>query len=164
MKPSWIDLTGDQRDELHHLVEPPGWRLVTPEALPSAIPYSLREKIGVALMIGTPTSTGGTYLVFSAHRVDYRARAIDIEPFGAIVHSTGPGPSGVFVHHGSWADRTRAAPAGFWEEIKRSGVDNYFLANPPNGLTSGTLAQLPNGDRGAFDAIVRQIRSREDAK
>jgi hypothetical protein len=30
-----------------------------------------------ALLIAAPTSTGGTYLAFSATRVDFKARAID---------------------------------------------------------------------------------------
>lgn|SRR6266550_2140948 len=104
MKPSWVNLSTTQRDELHNLVSSPGWCLLT------------------------------------------------------------PGPSGVFVHHGTWAGRTRAAPPGFWEEIERSGIGDYFRANPPHGFSSGTLAQLPKGDRGAFDAVVRQIRLREDSK
>jgi hypothetical protein len=88
-KPSWINLKSSQRDELDRLVRPPGWCLVSRSDLPSIFPHSLREKIDSALMIAAPTSTGGTYLAFSANRVDSKARAIDVEPFGVIVHSTG---------------------------------------------------------------------------
>ena len=161
-KPNWINLRSEQQDELDRLLSPPGWRLLPGRDLPSVFPDTFRAKIDSALVIATPTSSGGTYLAFSASRVEPKTRAIDIEPFGVIVHSTGPSPSGVFIHHGTWEGRTTDPPAGFWEEVSRSGIGEYFLTNPPAGLRSGTLAQLPRGHRGAFDAIIREIRARED--
>jgi hypothetical protein len=89
-------------------------------------------------------------------------RAVDVEPFGVIVHSTGPGPSGVFIHHGTWEDRTQYAAAAFWEEVLQSGVGQYFLANAPANRSAGPLTELPKGHGGAFEAIVREIRARED--
>ena len=79
-----------------------------------------------------------------------------------MVHSTGPSASGVYLHHGKWEGRTRPAPPGFWTEVSRSGVGTYYLSPPPGGLREGTLVQLPKGDRGAFDAVVRQILARVD--
>jgi hypothetical protein len=161
-RPSWINLRSEQQDELDRLVHPPGWCLLPGKELPTVFADRFRAKIDSALMIAAPTSTGGTYLVFSASRVDSKARAIDIEPFGVIVHSTGPSPSGVFIHDGNWEGRTTDAPLGFWEEVSKSGIGDYFLTNPPEGQRSGTLAQLPRGHRGAFDAILRAVRARED--
>lgn len=161
-KPSWINLSSEQQDELDLLLRPPGWRLLPGNELPSVFPPPFRAKIDSALLIAQQTSTGGIYLAFSAHRVDVRAQAIDIEPFGVIVHSTGPSPSGVFIHHGTWEGRTLYPPRAFWEEVSISGVGQYFLANPPENLREGTLAQLPKEHRGAFDALVREIRVRED--
>ncbi len=92
------------------------------------------------------------------------ARAMDINPFGLMVHSTGPSASGVYLHHGNWEGRTRRAPPNFWKEVSRSGVGTYYLTQPPEGLREGTLSQLPKGDRGAFDAVVREIRARVDGK
>ncbi len=161
-KPSWLNLRSEQQDELDLLLRPPGWRLVPGSELPSVFPDSFRAKIDSALVIAQQTSTGGTYLAFSANRVDLRAQAIDIEPFGVIVHSTGPSPSGVFIHHGSWEGRTEYPPPAFWDEVSKSGVGQYFLANPPANLHEGTLTQLPKGHREAFEALVREIRARED--
>lgn len=161
-KPSWINLRSEQADELNALLPSPGWRLLPGSELPSVFPDTFRAKIDSALLIAAPTSTGGTYLAFSAIRVEPKTREIDIEPFGVIVHSTGPSPSGVFIHHGTWEGRITDPPAGFWEEVSRSGIGDYFLTNPPAALRSGALAELPRGHRGAFDAVVREIRARED--
>ena len=162
MKPSWINLTTEQQEELDQAVPRPGWRVVPQSELPSVFPKTFRRKIDSALVISTPTSTGGTYLAYSAHRVDYKAGAIDIEPLGLIVHSTGVGSIAVFLHHGQWTGRTAPPPSGFWDELDESGIGNYFRTHPPEGRTEGTLQELPKGHGGAFAAVVREIRRRID--
>ncbi len=159
---SWINLSTKQQDELGLPIRSPGWRLLPGRELPSVFPDTFRKKIDSALLISAQTSTGGMYLAFSANRVDGRDQAIDIEPFGMILHSTGPNPSGVFIHHGTWEGRTEYPSPAFWEEVSRSGIGHYFLTNPPGNLREGTLAQLPKGHRGAFEALVHEIRARED--
>ncbi len=163
-RPSWINLSSSQHDELDRLVHPPGWCVVAGSELPSVFSDRFRAKIDSALIIAAPTSTGGTYLAFSANRVDLKARALDIEPFGVIVHSTGPSPSGVFIHHGTWEDRTQYPPTAFWTDVSQSGVAQYFLASTPANRSAGPLTELPKGHAGAFEAIIREIRAREDAR
>ena len=163
-KPNWFSLSDDQQEELDKIVLSPGWRIICGTELPSVFPSDFRAKIDSALVLSVPTSTGGTYLAFSANRVDYKDQQIDIEPFGLIVHSTGPSSSGVFLHHGNWEGRTEPPPAGFWDTVARSGIGDYFHSNPPSGLREGTLEQLPKGHQGAFDALVREIRTRVDGK
>ena len=158
---SWINITSTQRSEIA-LIESPGWQLVAGAALPSVFPSSLRAKIDSAVLIAAPTSFGGTYLAYSANRVD--GGSIDVEPFGLIYHSTGPGQCGVFVHHGEWKRRTTPVPAGFTEHIVRSGIGEYFMAHPPDGLLSGSLDQLSAGHLGAFGVVINQLRAREDSK
>ena len=164
MKPSWIRITPEQQEELGRCVPVPGWRIVPRIDLPSVFPAAFREKIDSALVIATPTSTGGTYLAYSANRVDFKYRAIDIEPLGLIVHSTGPSSSACFLHHGDWEGRTEPPPARFWEDVQQSGIGDWFNANPPNGISEGTLDLLPKGHRGAFDSLVREIRARVDGR
>jgi hypothetical protein len=161
-KVSWVKLSTGQQDEVDALLRPPGWRIIAARDLPSVFPQPFRTKIDSALLIAERTSTGGTYLAVSANRVDAKAEAIDIEPMGVIVHSTGSGSTGAFIHHGSWAGRTQAPPSGFWRSVTVSGIRDYFLANPPQGLREGSLDQLPTAHRGAFDAIVQVLRARED--
>jgi hypothetical protein len=38
------------------------------------------------------------------------------------------------------------------------------MTHPPDGLLSGTLDQLPSGHPGAFQAVIDQLRAREDLK
>jgi len=161
---SWINLSGTQQDELHTCVPTPGWRLVPGSELPSLFPDTSRTKIGSAVVIAAPTSTGGAYLVFSANRVDVKAGALDIEPFGVILHSTGPGPSGAFIHHGTWADRTQDPPEAFWAEVSQSDIAQYFRTSPPASRSAGPLTEFPKGHAGAFEAIVRELRGREDRR
>lgn len=163
-KPNWINLSSSQRDELDRFAHAPGWRVVVGSELPSVFPDRFRAKIDSALIIAAPTSTGGTYLAFSANRVDLKAKALDIEPFGVIVHSTGPGPSGVFIYHGTWKDRTQYPPDAFWTGVSQSGAAQYFLAGPPASRSAGSLTDLPKGHAGSFEAIIRQIRTREDGR
>lgn len=163
-RPSWINLSSNQQDALDRFVRAPGWRVVTGDELPSVFPDSFRAKIASALIIAAPTSTGGTYLAFSANRADLKARAFDIEPFGVIVHSTGPGASGVFIHHGTWEDRTQCPPGAFWDGVSQSRIAEYFLASPPANRSAGPLTELPKGHAGAFEAIVQEIRAREDGR
>lgn len=164
VKATWFTLSADQQRDLDERAKSPGWRIVGGRELPAVFPEALREKIDSAVVVATPTSTGGTYLVYSANRVDYKPQKIDVQPFGLIVHSTGPSSSGVFLDHGNWEGRTESPPHDFWDQTERSGIGDYFLANPPEGLREGTLDQLPKGHRGAFDAIVRAIRARVDGR
>lgn len=140
------------------------WRIIRGIELPTVFPNAFRAKIDSAVVMSAPTSTGGTYLAYSANRVDYKDRRIDIEPFGLIVHSSGPSSSGVFLHHGDWEGRTEPPPAEFWNVVADSGIGDYFHSNPPEGLREGTLDHLPRGHRGAFDAVIREIRARVDGR
>ena len=158
-KPSWVSLTSTQQTELDEFAQIPGWRLVSKDSIPTVFPDSFRRKLDSAVMIAAPTSSGGTYLVCNALRVDSRTKAVDQEPFAIIYHSTGADPSGMFLHHGNWRHRTQTPPSDFWDQVGESGVGNYFLTNPPSGLTSGSLDQLPPGHRDAFDSAVSYYRS-----
>jgi hypothetical protein len=162
MKANWVTVTSEQQAELSQRLPASGWRIIPSRDLPSVFPPSFREKIDSAFVITAPTSTGGTYLAYSANRVDFKSQAIDVEPLGLIVHSTGANSSACFLHHGDWEGRSQPPPAGFWEDVDRSGVGEWFKANPPTGLSSGTIDQLPKGHRGAFESLVREIRARVD--
>ena len=128
-------------------------------SIPTVFPVDFREKLDSGVMIAAPTSSGGTYVVFNALRVDPRDRAVDQEPFAIIVHSTGAAASGMFLHHGDWEGRTEHPSREFWSQVDDSGIGNFFLANPPSGLSSGTLDQLSDGHREAFESAISYLRS-----
>jgi hypothetical protein len=161
-KPSWLTLSADQQEELKLVVPSSRWRIIPGSELPSAFPDTFRARIDSAIVVSTPSSTGGVYLAYCANRVDFKDRSIDIEPFGLIVHSSGPSSSGVFLHHGHWPGRTGAAPPRFWDAVSESGIGEYFHSYPPDGRRDGTIDQLPIGHRGAFESVIREIRKRID--
>lgn len=105
-KQSWFTFTSTQVKEIESEGMKSGWRILPQERLPSVLPSEFRNKIDSAVMVAAPTSTGGTYLVYNNLRVDQKSRAIDQDPFALIVHSTGPSPNGVLIHHGEWEGRT----------------------------------------------------------
>ena len=158
-KTSWINLTPAQQREIDQHSIKSGWKILPRETLPSFFSSDFREKLDSAMMIAAPTSTGGTYLVYNALRVDIKDSAIDQEPFSIIVHSSGPSPSGMFIHHGNWEGRTYNPPKVFWDQVRESGVGNYFFSHPPLGITSGTHDQLPEGHREAFEQSINRIRT-----
>lgn len=161
--PSWLPLTPDQQVELESFMPRSGWRVVASSALPSAIPESLRRKIDSALVVASPTSSGGICLLVSNVRVDFRARALDLEPFALFVGSSGADSTGLLVHHGSWRGRTHRPPASFWAEASSSKVGDYYLATPPSGRLEGTLDELPPPHAGALEQVLRTIRSQIEA-
>ena len=158
-KPSWFSLTTTQQRELEAYARMPGWRILSKESLPTVFPPTFRRKLDSGVLIAGPTSSGGTYLVCNALRVDARARAIDQEPFAVIVHTAGASTAAMFLHHGTGPRRTQPPPPGFWEQVAESGVGNYFLVNPPSGTTGGTLDQLPADHRAAFDSAISHVRA-----
>lgn len=164
IKTSWVSLTSGQREELSELCRASCWRVIPQIELPKVFPERLRAKIDSALLITAETSTGGTYQVVSALRVDSKDRQVDVEPFGLIVHSSGASPYGVFLHHGDWEGRSEPPPEDFWDDVLANGVGDYFYARPPAGRNEGTLRELPIRHRGAFEAVVGAIRAQVDAK
>ena len=77
MKPSWINLTIEQRKEFQRILPPVGWRILPGSELPSVLPEGLRSKTRSTLVFSQPTLTGGTHLIVSANRVDSPAKTID---------------------------------------------------------------------------------------
>lgn len=161
-KPHWFQLSPGQQAELDLVVPSLQWRLIPQRELPSIFPTTFRQRIDSAIVVSTPTSTGGAYLAFSANRVDFKDRSIDIEPFGLIVNSTGVSSYGVFLHHGDWPGRTQPPPAQFWDRVSESGVGDYFWSNPPQGLRHGAIEQLQVGHRNAFETLIAEIRRYTD--
>jgi len=155
----WIEVKSSHRDEFP-LSLTPGWVLIPAREVPSIVPKALRLKLDSAVQIITPTSTGGFYLTYSGNRVD--GDKIDIEPFGLIVHPTGPASEGLFIHHGQWPERTTQVPSDFAAHIVNTGTGSYFMTYPPNGLVAGALNQLPEPHRGALTTIIAGLRARED--
>jgi len=160
---SFIPLTPEQQREVEGLSQSPGWRALPQSELPTFLPASLRARLDSAVVISSSTVLSGrTYVVCNGLRVDRRADAIDHEPFVISVLSSDASTGGMFVHHGDWNGRTEQAPAEFWESVERSGVGDYFFANPPSGRTFGELADLDAPHKRAFYRAIELLRAAEE--
>jgi len=153
-----IEITSGLKIESTHF----GWQLLPKYNVPEFFPPTFADKIDSVVAITAPTSTGGIYMVYSANRVDEKAKAIDIEPFGLIVHSTGASNWGMFIHHGDWDGRTEIPPNEIWDEIDRSGIGDYYLTSLPSTRQKGSLDELPKGHREGFNTIIKALRDYVD--
>jgi hypothetical protein len=148
IKRQWFNVKSSEQDDLLSQLPSPGdgrWRRIPGSDLPERFfPPALRAKIPSAVYITVPTSTGGTYVIYSPHRVD--GAEIDIDPVGFVKHASPATASGLRVSHGRWDDRTTPLTSGVWYA----------------GPAEGPLADLPRSHFGAVNVIVRAIRARLD--
>jgi len=158
-RPRYIKLGREEQIEVEQLAEAPGWCIIPKEKIPKVFPEDFREKMDSAVIVASGTPAGVTYLMCNARRVDWKDRAIDQEPFGIVVLPAGASTGGMFIHHGDWEGRTMHPPKEFWECVIASGAGNYFCSNPPTGKTSGSLAELPPGDKEAFERIIEKLKN-----
>jgi hypothetical protein len=97
--------------------------------------------------------------MFGAERVDLPADAVDIQPFGIAVFSSGASTGMALIHHGGWPQRTTPLPSDFGTVASACSTGSYFFARPPEGQTSGSLSELGPGQKAAFDRILRSLTS-----
>ena len=135
-----------------------GYKWLSSSEIPSAIPVSLRSKMTSALLMWQRTSSGAVYLVCNGIRRDDKDNALDQEPFGIAVHSSGASPSGIFIHHGDWHDRTTPITLEVVQVIDSTSLGNYFpLGGVPAG-SSGPLSDLEEtSHEGAFRTVLKQL-------
>ena len=71
------------------------------------------------------------------HRIDYKARMMDHDPFLIGVSASTPEGNGVLVHHASFHGRSVTLPSDF-----NLSTGNYYKNHPAFGLSSGTTGEL----------------------
>lgn len=74
----------------------------------------LLERSDSIFIMASGTNAGTAYYMLNLNRVDFRAGAVDQQPFGIAFLGDIPAPSGVFVQHGNWGGRTS-------RRLRRSG-------------------------------------------
>jgi hypothetical protein len=112
-----------------------------------------------ALLMWERTSSGSIYLVCNGIRHDVKDNALDQEPFGIVVHSSGASPSGIFIHHGDWRRRTTPITPAVSQVLDSTSLGNYFpLGETPSG-SSGPLADLSDtSHEGAFKTMLQKLK------
>jgi hypothetical protein len=135
-----------------------GWALLSPSDTSIILPAGLGPKVANTVLITSGSSSGSTYIVYNALRIDTSAGLVDQEPFAIVVSGGVVQPTMVAVHHGTWESRSFDPGPDFWRAVSASKASDYFLSQPPSGMTKGDLNSLPYGSRGAFEAAVSALQ------
>ena len=162
MATEWIQplpLSTEQRQEWETLssASGSGWWRVNRGDIPSFVPATMRPKLDGGLIVVSGSSSGMTCVVFSAERVD--RGNLDILPFGVFVFPSGATAPMALLHHGGWIGRTTPLPADFNSIASSCSTGSYFFARPPEGKTSGSLEELADGHRQAFERVVDYLNA-----
>jgi hypothetical protein len=165
MKFSVHSLTSTQQTEFESLARSfpstGGYRWLATADMPSAIPASLRAKMRAALAIAEKTSSGCTILVCNGIRVDRKSSALDQEPFGVAVYSSGASTAGIFIHHGAWKNRTIPITPEIRLSLESTALAGYYPLGGAPSKSSGPLSDLSHTPHeGAFKAAMQQLLSR----
>ena len=165
MKTSIHSLTSTQRAEFESLARSfpssGGYRWLASSEIPSAVPRSLRAKMPAALAIAERTSSGCTILLCNGIRVDRKSSALDQEPFGVVVYTSGASSAGVFIHHGSWKDRSIPLTPNVRAALESTSLVSFYpLAGAPS-KSSGPLSDLSRTPHeGALKAMMVNLIER----
>ena len=138
----------------------PGYLVVPQSGIPAIFSSVLKGRCDSAVVMTSTGPYGTIIFVCNALRVDRNAAAIDHEPFGIALLSTGTAGSGVFLHHGSWDGRTRSdLPETFWQHVAASGVGNFFPTDHLPAVSTGPLRDLAGTSHGrAFQAVFQRLK------
>jgi hypothetical protein len=132
-----------------------GFEVIGPNDFPTFVPTDLKVQFDSATRIVSGSATGHPTVLYNFRRID--KGSVDEHPFGVLLISGSIAVSSSFLEHGSWANRTTPITSQHAADISGSGIGNYFLSHPVGGLPSGSLAQLSQSDRAAFDQFIGSV-------
>lgn len=155
----FLSLSSAHREECEHIsrASGSGWWRVNKGQIPSFVPATMQPKLDGGVWVVSGSSSGVTYLMFGAERVDRPADARDIQPFGIAVFPSGASTGMALIHHGGWIDRSVRLPDGFGSLASSCSTGSYFFARPPEGKSSGSLEDLGPGHKAAFQRILSSL-------
>ena len=111
-----------------------------------------------ALLMWERNSSSSVFLVFNGMRLDKKDNAIDQEPFGIVINSTGANTYGIFVHHGDWPNRTIPITSEVQKILESTSLGNYFPLTEVPQSSSGPLTELKNtSHEGAFKKTINEL-------
>ena len=162
MKLSVLSLTSSQQAEFEELSRnlgmESGYRWLSSSELPSTIPPTLRPKLSSALLMWERTSSDCTQIVCNGIRLEPKDNALDQEPFGVVVYSSGASTGGVFIHHGGWKGRTTPITSEVSQILASSSLGNYFPLGEVPSAGPGPLSDLSQtSHKDAFNAMIGQL-------
>ena len=157
---STFGISSSQQDEFERIAQgvdaQSGFVWLSTGELPSAIPEELRPKLVSAMLMWEKTDSGPIYLVFNGIRLDPKANALDQEPFGLVVSSSGASTDAVFIHHGNWGNRSVPITSDVRRVLESTSLGNHFPLGEVPDMSSGSLEDLSGASHeGAFGAMMQ---------
>jgi hypothetical protein len=135
-----------------------GYKSLSTGELPRAIPDALRSKLTGAVMMWERSTDGSVYLVVNAVRLDAGDYALDQQPFGVAVNSSGTDTSGVFIQHGDWPGRTVPLSTTHGNLLASTSLGYYFPFGDDPPSSSGPLTELAKtSHEGAFHRMMQHF-------
>ena len=127
-------------------------------SLSTILPIELTNKYQSVVIAGSPVSEGTVYYMANGNRIDASGSAIDQMPFGiAFVGQTASG-SACLIQHGDYENRTTYPPDDFWEQVRQSGIYNYYPLQELPKKIAGNLSELKiKSQLDAFEILRTQI-------
>ncbi len=159
----WRDTSKVKREKLEKLCPVNEYRVIEPHQLMGIlpIPQRLLDKLDSAFVMSSGSVDGIAYYMANMNRVHPKDREIDQQPFGLVFlgKDTLP-PSGCFIQHGDWDERSVEPPPQFWHYYYDSKIGDYFPLQTLPPKSSGSIFELKNhNSQGkAFQAIIDELK------
>ena len=166
MKFSTLAVMTEQQIELNNLVEEfnsgSWYKFLSQKEIPSVFPETLKQKLSHAILMVDKSTTFNTFLMCNGVRIDSNSSAIDDQPFGIVITSTGASTEGIIIHHGDWLNRTKELTQELKTVLNSTSLADYYpVINPPLE-NSGHLSELDKTSHlGAFKAIVNYFEEKK---
>lgn len=162
MNISTYSVSSDHRRELERIAQDcsleSGYKWLSSTEMPSVIPQALKEKMPSAILMWERTSVGSIYLVCNGIRIDEKDSALDQEPFGIIVHSSGGSTFGIFIHHGDWNNRSVPITGEVRKILQSTSLSRRFPLGEIPSKSSGPLSDLKEtSHEKAFRRVIQVL-------
>ncbi len=145
MEFNWFPITQENLNKWEEICPPNEYRVISGSAMPNLsaiLPLELTTQYHSVVIAGSPVLGGTVYYMANGNRIDARKNAIDQMPFGiAFVGQTASG-SACLIQHGDYENRTTYPPIDFWEQVRQSGIYNYYPLQELPEKSAGKLSDL----------------------
>jgi hypothetical protein len=156
----WFPISDQNPNDWLSICPPNEYRIIRPSELPNIIPQALKAKADSVLVMasGMIDGEGTAFWVANINRVDFKATAIDQQPFALAFVGGHAAGSACMTQHGDWPGRTTEPPIEFWNQIRASGLGHCFSFPELPLESSGQLSTLTlSSHKSAFEVSRNQI-------
>ena len=161
MKFNWFSITNESRDKWQEICPPNEYRVIsgsTMQSLTTILPVELTEKYHSVVIAGSSIAGGTIYYMANGNRIDASGSSIDQMPFGLAFVGQNASGSACLIQHANYDNRTTYPPADFWEQVRDSGIYNYYPLQELPDKNSGKLSDLiVQSQQDAFNLLRKQI-------